>query len=332
MTTADGRFVNRRQTSVSVVITTVGHKALSRAVSSALMQTHAPVEVIVVDDRPCPDEPPLQLSMTDSRVRFIRTRSKGANFARNRGIESSRGEIIALLDDDDYWFPHKLENQIPLLCGSLEPNATLVTCQAYLESARAVHPLRPYSHGTLADYLFCRHFPHLRFNAFTQTSSFLFLRELALQHPFREDLPSHQDWDWLLALEASSVTFLTVPEALYIYSAPSPGGITYSSGLANQQAWALQSIPRGSYALFGYFVTIAVPRALRSGDLRATRHALWCATRYGRFHGWTALMGLGYSGLSISVVLQSAYRRQARSTQPGSRFASGPSSLPTNAL
>jgi glycosyltransferase involved in cell wall biosynthesis len=285
---------------VSVVITTVGHPGLARAVHSALSQTLPPLQVIVVDDRVASETPDLDLALSDPRVVVTRTFGGGANHARNRGIHLASGEVIALLDDDDFWFANKLERQLTTLLGSQELDRTLVTCQAYMESARAIYPKRPFADGDLADYLFCRHFPHIRFDSFVQTSSLMFARSLALRLPFREGLSSHQDWDWLLSLRAASVSFVTLPEPLYFYSAPSPGGISAAARPAAGYQWAMHALPEGSAALFGYGSIIAVPRALRARDYGFARAAIRYSLRHGQFHGWTALMGIAYSVLSLS--------------------------------
>jgi glycosyltransferase involved in cell wall biosynthesis len=301
---------------VSVVITTLGRASLLQAVASALLQTLSPEEIVVVDDRPAPDGPPLPLPASDPRVRVVRTYGKGGNYARNRGIDDATGEVIALLDDDDNWFTHKLERQVAALYDAPNPSATLVTCKAYVQSAQTIYPRRPYSQGPLADYLFRRRFPHRSFDAFIQTSSYVFTRELGLRHPFREDRATHQDWDWLLVLEAASVALLTVPEPLYIYAEPS-GRAPSSARLAAQQTWALEALPRASYALFGYFFAFAIPRALQEGDFQAAAHALWRAARYGRFHAWTAFLGVGYSAQAVRFLL----RQRAIARDPGPPLA-----------
>jgi len=290
-----------RSPTVSVVITTLGHSWLANAVASALTQTYEPLEIIVVDDRPLSETASLALGSSDPRIVVMRARGMGANHARNCGIQLATGDLIALLDDDDRWFPQKLERQVSMLLESDQPASTLVTCKAVLEPGGRVYPHLSYSGGALADYLFRGHFPRLRYNALVQTSSFLCPRDLALAVPFREDLRSHQDWDWLLTLEAAAVNLDTVNEPLYTYSAPSPGGVRSSLWLEAEHAWALRSLPSGSKALFGYFVSIATPRALRSGRLGAAGRALSIGVRYGRWDSWTALRGLLYSIYSLGL-------------------------------
>ena len=92
-------------TAVSVVIPTIGRASLRTAVDSALNQTSPPMEVIVVLDRDCdPDLPE-----SDS-IRVLRTPGRvGPSRAKQIGVESAKGNVIALLDDDDVWYPDKLE-------------------------------------------------------------------------------------------------------------------------------------------------------------------------------------------------------------------------------
>jgi GT2 family glycosyltransferase len=98
--------------SVSVIIPTYNRADLvSRAVASALEQTYAPYEVIVVDDGST-DDTAAQCEALGDRIRYVRIANGGVSAARNAGIALARGEWIALLDSDDTWEPTKLAVQM----------------------------------------------------------------------------------------------------------------------------------------------------------------------------------------------------------------------------
>lgn len=103
---------------VSVVIPTYNRAWLvGRAAFSALDQTFADLEVIVVDD--CSDDATSEVIAwllarpeTRGRLRYLRaSRRGGANVARNIGIGMARGEYIAFLDSDDVWRRDKIAVQ-----------------------------------------------------------------------------------------------------------------------------------------------------------------------------------------------------------------------------
>ena len=100
---------------------------LHQAIESVSGQTYTDWSCLVVNDYP-PDGFKLEqmiASFNDDRLRLInRDRSGGGNAARNTGILEAQGEIIAFLDDDDYWLAHKLQRHLEL--HNSNPQAGLI--------------------------------------------------------------------------------------------------------------------------------------------------------------------------------------------------------------
>jgi glycosyltransferase involved in cell wall biosynthesis len=96
-------------TTVSVVIPTYNRaRWLGDAIRSALRQSHAPLEILVVDDGSTDGTEEL-CAPFGPPVRHIPQEHAGAAVARNRGLQEVRGEYVAFLDSDDLWEPKKLE-------------------------------------------------------------------------------------------------------------------------------------------------------------------------------------------------------------------------------
>ena len=98
---------------VSVIIPCYnGALFLREAIESALAQTYPFVEVIVVDDASTDDSVAVAKSF-GSRITLLQNRrNMERGWSRNRAVKASRGDLIALLDADDIWFPHKVERQV----------------------------------------------------------------------------------------------------------------------------------------------------------------------------------------------------------------------------
>ncbi len=106
---------------ISVIITTYRRpfETLSRAIESALAQTHTNFEIVVVDDSPdSPEREKLKRAIEETyseKLLYIQNlKNIGACASRNIGINRSTGKYIALLDDDDQWLPKK--NELMLQC------------------------------------------------------------------------------------------------------------------------------------------------------------------------------------------------------------------------
>src|SRR5947209_7116968 len=102
-----------RLPSVSVIIPAYNAAAfVARAVDSALRQSCATAEVLVIDDEST-DETADIAGGYGPPVRLLRQAHAGPGAARNLGAREAAGEWLAFLDADDAWLPHKLERQMP---------------------------------------------------------------------------------------------------------------------------------------------------------------------------------------------------------------------------
>lgn len=98
---------------VSALIPTYNRQAqVLRAIDSVLAQTVPVDEIIVVDDGSTDGTAEAIRSRYGSRVALFTQENAGVSAARNRGIREARGEWIAFLDSDDFWFPTKIERQL----------------------------------------------------------------------------------------------------------------------------------------------------------------------------------------------------------------------------
>jgi glycosyltransferase involved in cell wall biosynthesis len=108
--------VAARNDLISVIIPAFNAAAtIDETLRSARGQTHADLEVIVVDDSSTDATPEIvgRHARADPRVQLVRQPVNGGpSAARNRAIELSKGAYIAPLDADDLWSADKLARQL----------------------------------------------------------------------------------------------------------------------------------------------------------------------------------------------------------------------------
>jgi len=93
---------------VSIIVPTYNRpEFLARALKSIHAQTHRNYEVLVINDG---GEDVEQVVKGFSKTKYLsHPDNRGLPAARNTGIRAARGEWIAYLDDDDWFYPNHLE-------------------------------------------------------------------------------------------------------------------------------------------------------------------------------------------------------------------------------
>lgn len=94
----------------SIIIPLYNKESLvENTLKSIFNQTFTDYEIIVVNDGSTDKSEAIILKSNDNRIRFYSQNNQGVSAARNVGIKESKGDFIAFLDADDYWYPNHLE-------------------------------------------------------------------------------------------------------------------------------------------------------------------------------------------------------------------------------
>lgn len=187
----------------SIIIPTYQRReAVMAAVLSALEQSIAVIEVIVVIDGSTDGTEIALGAIKDPRLTIIVQQNRGASAARNAGVDHARGHYVAFLDCDDRFLPHHLADLLPLL----EEGEDIVAYaqvladrgggRSFLKPPRAIA-----SNERVDRYLMCD-------RGFIQTSSVALRRSLAEKVRYREDVKFGDDTDFALRLSLAGARFV----------------------------------------------------------------------------------------------------------------------------
>jgi glycosyltransferase involved in cell wall biosynthesis len=127
------------RTLVSVVIPARhGEKHIRQALETALQQDYDPFEIIAVDDGSTDHTREIILSYPG--IRCIHQNHQGVASARNNGVQVSKGDFIAFLDQDDIWRKDKLRLQVECLRENPNCGYVLSYAQATVEEGTKKTP------------------------------------------------------------------------------------------------------------------------------------------------------------------------------------------------
>lgn len=174
---------------------------LGRCIPSVAAQTYPNVEHIIVSDGPDPELEALVAGLESERIRFEflpehDPAARWGHWARLRGIELAKGDIIAYLDDDNAWRPAHLQKTVAALTAG---------DAGFAYSQMHVHGRGEYLVGAAPPVY-----------AQIDTSVIVHRRELLELGTWEQSLPTI-DWDLVERWLAGGASWAFVPEVTVDY-------------------------------------------------------------------------------------------------------------------
>jgi GT2 family glycosyltransferase len=202
---------------ISIIIPAYNQaRYLDRAITSALGQKDADVEVVVVDDGSTDETPAIIARFAaEPRLKSVRQANAGLAGARNRGLAEAAGEYVCFLDADDFYDPEKCAKQAALLDAN--PDLGFVYCDFTTVDEAGAPCAEQGSVRDIQRTLSGNIFPALAQSGFFPPHTVMIRRQVldAVGH-FDLELGGHADYDlWLRAAAEHRALYLDEKLASY---------------------------------------------------------------------------------------------------------------------
>jgi glycosyltransferase involved in cell wall biosynthesis len=215
---------------------------VGQAIESVLNQTigRRYIETIVLDDGSS-DATAQQVRAFGSAVRLVELDHGGVSKARNTGIELARAPVVAFLDADDYWLPHRLERAL----ARLESEERIFVNTEFFIETDGERARDSYYHSRKLCCLFDLSAPAQLTFALEENfiSSMVVAPAQALRAAggFNPHLRYGEDWDlWLRLLQAGYAARLVCePCAVYRYQRPGATSARHDAAMARDRVFVL---------------------------------------------------------------------------------------------
>lgn len=166
---------------------------LRSSVESVLAQTHANLQILIVDDGSSDGCMDSIADLSDGRVEIIRQPNSGKPVALNKALEATRGEFFALHDADDLSRPKRIERL--LQCMRLNPRLAAIFSgyELLIDDVPRAPVLNAKDEAACADDI-----AHFRIPS--QDPTVMYRTAIARRYPFAEDLPVVEGLDHILRI------------------------------------------------------------------------------------------------------------------------------------
>jgi glycosyltransferase involved in cell wall biosynthesis len=217
-----------RTPSVSILIPAFNAQEwISETLRSAIGQTWAPKEIIVVDDGSTDQTLEIAQRFESKSVHVVTQENQGAAAARNKAFALSQGDYIQWLDADDLLAPDKIEKQMEAM-GGCGGKRTLLSSGwgrfMYRYDRAKFVPTALWCDLSPTEWLVRR----MGQNLYMQTATWLVSRELTeAAGSWDTTLLSDDDQEYFCRVLLASDGVRFVPEASVYYRASGSGSLSY---------------------------------------------------------------------------------------------------------
>lgn len=181
---------------------------IEQAVNSALKQTYANKEVIVVDDGSNSETKAVLKKLEPKITMLITQENQGQSIARNNGIREAKGEYVLNHDSDDFFEATFCEKAIDKFEDDKE--IAIVTCQANRFNSKGSIDVFTPGGGTLNNFLFAN---------LALGSSMFKRKDWESCGGYEEKLPilGFEDWDFYIQILKFGGYAYVIKEVLFNY-------------------------------------------------------------------------------------------------------------------
>lgn len=192
--------MNRERPLVSIIVRTKDRpKLLKGALRSIALQSHRPIEVVLVNDGGCDlDIEEIKGILDDIPLNYRRLEeNRGRAHAGNVGIENAHGEYIGFLDDDDEFYPDHLHVLTKKMFSSVNKIAYTDAVTSHIEIDREGCVTEKYKYVDNSQDFSPK---ILLFQNYIPFMCLLFAREVFNEIRFDEQFDIFEDWVLLIHL------------------------------------------------------------------------------------------------------------------------------------
>ena len=199
---------------VSIIIPAFNaEKWISTCIKSAVSQTWARKEIIVVDDGSSDETLTIAKSYSSSEIKVVSQKNRGASAARNHGLSLAQGDYIQWLDADDLLASDKISSQME---GTEQGDISRILLSGswgkffYRLDRSRFEPNSLWQDQTPVEWLYRK----IDGNLWMAIESWLVSRALTnLAGPWNEDLSLDDDGEYFSRIVSCSDKIKFVPES-----------------------------------------------------------------------------------------------------------------------